>query len=203
VSPRKCRGSQAVGFSTIDDRALEWGEGRARWCGSRLSPQMDIYTRRPHTQTPNTTQQTNNNHTRSANILAPIYKRLDDNGTRESQFEDRYLARQKRVVDALAPPAAGRRAATTPLPDVICVQVRAQCCWGGWIGEGVVYGVCVCPIHCMSPPEDHPTIQPPTHTPPPPPQEFWIRGEKFKAQYLDRFCNQLGYKFVEVRGELN
>lgn len=25
-----------------------------------------------------------------------------------------------------------------------------------------------------------------------------MRGEKLKAQYLDRFCDQLGYKFVEV-----
>lgn len=29
----------------------------------------------------------------SANVLAPIYKRLDENGTRESSFEDRYLTR--------------------------------------------------------------------------------------------------------------
>lgn len=27
-----------------------------------------------------------------------------------------------------------------------------------------------------------------------------MRGDKLKAQYLDRFCTQLGYKFVEVRG---
>jgi len=27
-----------------------------------------------------------------------------------------------------------------------------------------------------------------------------VRGDKLKAQYLDRFCTQLGYKFVEVRG---
>lgn len=29
-----------------------------------------------------------------------------------------------------------------------------------------------------------------------------MRGEKFKAQYVDRFCTQLGYKIVEVRGWL-
>ena len=25
-----------------------------------------------------------------------------------------------------------------------------------------------------------------------------MRGQKFKQQYLDRFCNELNYKFVEV-----
>lgn len=68
----------------------------------------------------------------SANILAPIYKRLDKNGTRESDFEDQYLARHKKVVDTLAPSAAGRRSATTPLPDVICVQVGVC---NGWKHE--------------------------------------------------------------------
>lgn len=29
-------------------------------------------------------------------------------------------------------------------------------------------------------------------------QEFWVRGQKFKQQYLDRFCNELSYKFVEA-----
>lgn len=29
-------------------------------------------------------------------------------------------------------------------------------------------------------------------------QEFWVRGQKFKQQYLDRFCNELNYKFVEA-----
>ena len=29
----------------------------------------------------------------SANVLAPIYKRMDSNGTREANFEDLYLPR--------------------------------------------------------------------------------------------------------------
>lgn len=68
--------------------------------------------------------QTQPNQPRSANILAPIYKRLDANGTRESDFEHQYLERHRRVVNTLAPSAAGRKPATVALPDVICVQVR-------------------------------------------------------------------------------
>ena len=37
----------------------------------------------------------------SANVLAPIFKRVDANGTRESDFEETFLARHNKILDSL------------------------------------------------------------------------------------------------------
>lgn len=61
----------------------------------------------------------------SANILAPIFKRLDSNGTRESSFEDKYLARHTQIIDNLVGETVGKWKGGKDahvLPDVLCVQ---------------------------------------------------------------------------------
>jgi len=57
----------------------------------------------------------------SANILAPIFKRLDNNGTRESSFEDKYLSRHTRIIDQLVGERLDGKDKQA-LPDVLCVQ---------------------------------------------------------------------------------
>ena len=47
------------------------------------------------------------------NVLAPIYKRIDSDGTRESEFADRFMARNQRILDLLLSRGS----------SVICLQV--------------------------------------------------------------------------------
>lgn len=65
----------------------------------------------------------------SANVLAPIYFRIDKNGTRESSFEDRYLTRHQAVLQNILTGGPDRKSP----PDVICLQVRGA---KGRMGEG-------------------------------------------------------------------
>jgi len=51
----------------------------------------------------------------TANVLAPIHKRIDKDGTRESAHESLYLARQHEVIEHLLRDK-------NPHPDVICLQ---------------------------------------------------------------------------------
>jgi hypothetical protein len=63
----------------------------------------------------------------SANVLAPIYKRLDGNGTRESAYEDVYL----------------RRCVCACVCVCVCVCVRVCVC------VCVPVSVCVCARACL------------------------------------------------------
>lgn len=58
----------------------------------------------------------------SANVLAPIYFRVDKNGTREATMPDRYLARHQLVLHNIV---TGGPDGQSP-PDVVCLQVSSS-----------------------------------------------------------------------------